>query len=555
MATTVVLQANDLHNSDQPSHDIGKGQSPLLQSFSPHQSLNSNLAGQLSVEATPSATYTTNFPHTNFSNQPSRSIYQNLTPEPAHDDQASFPDPASNPGSSCPSLAASAPLDIIYIRDPFYEPPRKRPPNTQPPPSYVNTGNPMYSGGQLVLPRNLRVPYPEYAYEAVALANKAYFAQVRPRMIPYPPQMTNVTSYPRHMMVNNSISPAYQPQLQPSSVPVSMPSYPVHQVRQLNGQKLPVMQQPSMSSYPYYSPVSSTVSNTSKKTTSNASHRKYKQNAKAALTDERIPPKNVRMSDYNSVSVSNPYEHMGEPVNPCTSSVANFGAPTPNSVTSAPSAASALTFMDEKSPNYAKPADKGYPFESYDAGLGISTGNDALTSTVYPGGERISTSQTSSSIVPSSETGALLTNAKYSQPNCMMNDVKRDTGGRSSAIESDLKVSHFQPSSSTLSKIPNGIQPTDESPYSVQNGDIMRSPVLLRQTGSLVSQQCALCKDEINAERLGIQCTGNNQGCLQYYHQECSQLLPESFSAILNEPRAAWICNQCVAQQPSIAYS
>ncbi|VDM12090.1 unnamed protein product, partial [Wuchereria bancrofti] len=79
------------------------------------------------------------------------------------------------------SVCASKNTDILVIRDPFEE---EELCNTrcnttttqmmfnQRPPQYINTGNPLDSGGQLELPRHLRVPYPESAYRACIAANK-----------------------------------------------------------------------------------------------------------------------------------------------------------------------------------------------------------------------------------------------------------------------------------------------------------------------------------------------------------------------------------------------
>ncbi|VDN93532.1 unnamed protein product [Brugia pahangi] len=79
------------------------------------------------------------------------------------------------------SVCASKNSDILVIRDPFEE---EELCNTrcnttttqmmfnQRPPQYINTGNPLDSGGQLELPRHLRVPYPESAYRACIAANK-----------------------------------------------------------------------------------------------------------------------------------------------------------------------------------------------------------------------------------------------------------------------------------------------------------------------------------------------------------------------------------------------
>ncbi|VDK87904.1 unnamed protein product [Onchocerca ochengi] len=80
------------------------------------------------------------------------------------------------------SVCATKNADILIIRDPFEEEElpgtRCNSTNTQVmlfnqrPPQYINTGNPLDSGGQLELPRHLRVPYPESAYRACIAANK-----------------------------------------------------------------------------------------------------------------------------------------------------------------------------------------------------------------------------------------------------------------------------------------------------------------------------------------------------------------------------------------------
>uniref|UniRef100_A0A915Q7S0 PHD-type domain-containing protein n=1 Tax=Setaria digitata TaxID=48799 RepID=A0A915Q7S0_9BILA len=90
--------------------------------------------------------------------------------------------------------------DVLIIRDPFEEElpvGRSSSTNTQMmlfnqrPPQYINTGNPLDSGGQLELPRHLRVPYPESAYRACIAANKNLAsyrngAPLPPFMPPYP---------------------------------------------------------------------------------------------------------------------------------------------------------------------------------------------------------------------------------------------------------------------------------------------------------------------------------------------------------------------------------
>ncbi|KAM3718681.1 Pygopus [Dirofilaria immitis] len=80
------------------------------------------------------------------------------------------------------SICATKNIDVLVIRDPFEEEElpgiRCNSTNTQMmlfnqrPPHYINTGNPLDSGGQLELPRHLRVPYPESAYRACIAANK-----------------------------------------------------------------------------------------------------------------------------------------------------------------------------------------------------------------------------------------------------------------------------------------------------------------------------------------------------------------------------------------------
>ncbi|VDN28218.1 unnamed protein product [Gongylonema pulchrum] len=51
------------------------------------------------------------------------------------------------------------------------------------------------------------------------------------------------------------------------------------------------------------------------------------------------------------------------------------------------------------------------------------------------------------------------------------------------------------------------------------------------------------------SDRPGIQCTGSGQGCRRFFHQECSELLPDAFRAIVAEPRAEWICPECMCRQ------
>ncbi|EJD73654.1 hypothetical protein LOAG_18933, partial [Loa loa] len=88
---------------------------------------------------------------------------------------------ASLTNNAVTSVCATRNADILIIRDPFEEEEltgtRCNITNTQMmfnqrPPQYINTGNPLDSGGQLELPRHLRVPYPESAYRACIAANK-----------------------------------------------------------------------------------------------------------------------------------------------------------------------------------------------------------------------------------------------------------------------------------------------------------------------------------------------------------------------------------------------
>ncbi|KAL3995185.1 hypothetical protein ACH3XW_24770 [Acanthocheilonema viteae] len=89
---------------------------------------------------------------------------------------------ASVTNNTIASVCATKSDDILIIRDPFEEEElpgtRCNTTNTrmmlfnQRPPQYINTGNPLDSGGQLELPRHLRVPYPESAYRACIAANK-----------------------------------------------------------------------------------------------------------------------------------------------------------------------------------------------------------------------------------------------------------------------------------------------------------------------------------------------------------------------------------------------
>uniref|UniRef100_A0A0R3RYZ4 PHD-type domain-containing protein n=1 Tax=Elaeophora elaphi TaxID=1147741 RepID=A0A0R3RYZ4_9BILA len=89
---------------------------------------------------------------------------------------------SSGTNNTVASVCATKNADILVIRDPFEEEelPGTRCNTTnvrmllfnQRPPQYINTGNPLDSGGQLELPRHLRVPYPESAYRACIAANK-----------------------------------------------------------------------------------------------------------------------------------------------------------------------------------------------------------------------------------------------------------------------------------------------------------------------------------------------------------------------------------------------
>ncbi|VDN44131.1 unnamed protein product [Gongylonema pulchrum] len=82
--------------------------------------------------------------------------------------------------------------------------------------------------------------------------------------------------------------------------------------------------------------------------------------------------------------------------------------------------------------------------------------------------------------------------------------------------------------------------------FTVLNGSANRNS---SGSGSNNKQRCAGCASEFRSDRPGIQCTGSGQGCRRFFHQECSELLPDAFRAIVAEPRAEWICPECMCRQ------
>lgn len=113
-----------------------------------------NVTGVSPAEAATASTCGSSYQQPSYPLQPSRNVYQNLTPEPPSSESTSLIELGTPVRIGNAPVTSSAPsADVIFVRDPFYEPPRKRTPNTQRPPQYPNTGNPMYSGGQLELPR------------------------------------------------------------------------------------------------------------------------------------------------------------------------------------------------------------------------------------------------------------------------------------------------------------------------------------------------------------------------------------------------------------------
>lgn len=140
----------------------------------------------------------------------------------------------------------------------------------------------------------------------------------------------------------------------------------------------------------------------------------------------------------------------------------------------------------------------------------------------------------------------LLKTSMYTQQGGVLQEMPSD-GLRLCDTRPSIKSPQYQVSPLTHSS--NQVSDV----YGNLNGGVANSPNYM-QPNMMPLQRCAYCKEEIRADRIGIQCTGNNQGCRRYFHQECSQLLPESFHAILNEPRAEWICNDCSSRQ-HITYS
>ncbi|VDN04138.1 unnamed protein product [Thelazia callipaeda] len=80
--------------------------------------------------------------------------------------------------------------------------------------------------------------------------------------------------------------------------------------------------------------------------------------------------------------------------------------------------------------------------------------------------------------------------------------------------------------------------------FTVLNGSLNN-----RSTNHGSKQRCVSCTEEVRGERPGIQCTANGEGCRRFFHQECSGLLPDAFRAIIAEPRAEWICPDCLCRQ------
>ncbi|KHN72852.1 hypothetical protein Tcan_12537 [Toxocara canis] len=537
-----------------------------------------NVTGVSPAEAATASNCSSSYQQPNYPLQPSRNVYQNLTPEPPSTESASLIELGTplRMGGATPVTSGAPSADVIYVRDPFYEPPRKRTPNTQRPPQYANTGNPMYSGGQLELPRNVRVPYPESAFEAVAAVNKTFASyastmcmqQPRTRPMPYMTPQMRSAAYGGAGGIPNGMSPSYASATPPPNA--MPPAYGVHSVRQMGCSKAGGSQISSgPAPYQFYPTTAANPVPAVKKQSPLTSAKRAKQQAAKAQFDGRVTPKNARKNDYAPASaVNNVYEQIPDPARPSTSAAPSYGmmAPPISASTSmgnmirAPSPSTSIPSTSQMiAPNVRPP----YPYDGsamsvanpnmqqFDAIRSMGSPNVELMQPpplpmMRPNGHLNGTKplpETSMMVKPS------MMSPSFSQQTVNMHEMQPDVH-RMCDSRTPLKSPQYQ---SQMMAASSSSGPVSEL-YNTMNGSVASSPSYM-QPNVMMLQRCGYCKEEFRGDRIGIQCTGNNQGCRRFFHQECSQLLPESFHAILNEPRAEWICNECVSRQQQIAYS
>uniref|UniRef100_A0A915C8D2 PHD-type domain-containing protein n=1 Tax=Parascaris univalens TaxID=6257 RepID=A0A915C8D2_PARUN len=568
MATTAILHANDVHKSEQSPRSVSTTNSPLVHGYSPNQMSTYNVTGVSPAEAATASTCGSSYQQPSYPLQPSRNVYQNLTPEPPSSESTSLIELGTPVRIGNAPVTSSAPSsDVIIVRDPFYEPPRKRTPNTQRPPQYLNTGNPMYSGGQLELPRNVRVPYPESAFAAVAAVNKAFASytsgmcmQPRSRPMPYMTPQMRSAAYGMASMPNG-MSPSYASATPPPNA--MPPAYGMHGMRQMSCSKTSGSQI-SPGPYQFY-PTASNPMPPVKKQSPLTSTKKAKQQTAKAHFDGRVTPKNTRKNDYTGAPVSNIYEQIPDAARPSTSAAPSYAMMAPPM-----SASTGIGMMRAPSPSISSPSTSQmmtpnvrhpYPYDAssmtpnnpnmqqFDAMRSMGSPTVELMQPpplpmMRPNGHLNGTKPVAES--PMMAKSSMMSPGFSQQATAiheMQPDLHRMCDSRAPLKSPQYQSSMMASSSGQLNDM-----------YGSMNGSMTSSPSYM-QANVMVLQRCGYCKEEFRGDRIGIQCTGNNQGCRRFFHQECSQLLPESFHAILNEPRAEWICNECVSRQQQIAYS
>lgn len=555
MATTAVLHANDTHKTEQSPHSIHTN-SPLVRGYSPNQNSVYNVAGVSPTEGTtPASCANTNFQQANYPLPPTRDAFQDLTPEPPAEECPSQVQVCSANFIGSSSVSSNDNTEVTVICDPFYEPPgRSRAPSSVQPPSYANMGDPKCSGIRLDLPRNVRVPYPESAFEAVAVLNKA-FGNLQPPPAPmYIPArgrpMQYMSAPPRGVypgaMNSCGVSPSY-PAPTPSPSGMS-PSY-MQQVRAMGCPKPCSSQMPGPYGFPNVPYGPNSVMPNMKKSQTTAGGRR-KQNAKAAV--EERAAKAMRKMEFN-VPCGNMYEQMSDMGRPSTSAANNFGS-MPSVMATNPALMGSQPSSTPSPPNQQMMmhgARSQYPYD----GPMMSNSNPNMQP--YQTMQPMNNQECSGLMQPPSlpmrvngqmnnakagvEMNQLQKSAMFQQSTGMNPDMQSD-GVRMFDCRSMEKNPQYQ-----IHSMPSA----QNEVYGGMNGSISNNSGFSQPGPN--SQRCGLCKEEIR-ESPSIQCTGNGQGCLRYFHQACSQMMTEPFQAILNEPRAEWICNDCDRQR-QIMYS
>lgn len=556
MATTAVLHANDTHKTEQSPHSIHTS-SPLVRGYSPNQNSVYNVAGVSPQEGSTSASCaSTNFQQANYPLPPTRDAFQDLTPEPPAEECPSQVQVCSANFIGSSTVNSTDNSEVTVICDPFYEPPaRNRPPQTVQPLAYPNMGDPKCSGIRLELPRNLRVPYPESAFEAVTMLNKA-FSNLQPPPPPlYMSSRSRAVQYvsgpPRGVypgsMNSCGISPSY-PAPTPSPSGMS-PSY-MQQVRVMGCPKSCNSQMTAPYGFPNvpYGPGGSVMPNLKKSQTTTGGRRK--QNAKAAV--EERAAKAMRKMDFN-VPCGSMYEQMGGDMGrPSTSAANNFG-PMPSVMASNPALMSGQPSSTPSPPNPQMMMHGGRSQYPYDGSM-MSNNNPNMQP--YQQMQPMNNQECSGLMRPPSL--PMRVNGQMSNPKGVeMNPMQKSAiFQQSGAVNPEMQPDGLRMFDGRSMEKNNQYQMHSMSSgqndiYGGINGNISSNSGFSQTNPN--SQRCGLCKEEIR-DSPSIQCTGNGQGCLRYFHQNCSQMMAEPFQVILNEPCAEWICNDCDRQR-QIMYS